>query len=138
MFIPKKLKHRKHHRGHTKGGAMSGNEISFGQFALKAMESSWVTARQIEAARRAMTRYVQRGGKIWIRLFADKPVTLHGNESPMGGGKGAVDHFACVVKKGKILFEMDGVTKDQAQEAMRLASYKLPVKSRFLEKAHRG
>jgi len=85
-----------------------------------------------------MTRYVQRGGKIWIRVFADKPVTLHGNESPMGGGKGAVDHFVSVVKKGKILFEMDGVTKQQAQEAMRLASYKLPVKSRFLEKAHRG
>ena len=102
------------------------------------MESSWVTARQIEAARRAMTRYVQRGGKIWIRVFADKPVTLHGNESPMGGGKGAVDHFVSVVKKGKILFEMDGVTKEQAQEAMRLASYKLPVKSRFLVKEKQG
>ena len=138
MLIPKKLKHRKHHRGHNKGKAMAGNQLDFGAFGLKAMESSWVTARQIEAARRAMTRYVQRGGKIWIRVFADKPVTLHGNESPMGGGKGAVDHFVSVVKKGKILFEMDGVTKAQAQEAMRLASYKLPVKSRFLEKAHRG
>jgi len=138
MFIPKKLKHRKHHRGHTFGQATAGKDISFGQFALKAMESSWVTARQIEAARRAMTRYVQRGGKIWIRMFADKPVTLHGNESPMGGGKGAVDHFVAVVKKGKILFEMDGVTEEQAREAMRLASYKLPVKSRFVEKALRG
>ena len=138
MFIPKKLKHRKHHRGSTKGKAMAGNEISFGAYALKALESSWVTARQIEAARRAMTRYVQRGGKIWIRVFADKPVTLHGNESPMGGGKGAVDHFVSVVKKGKVLFEMDGVTKQQAQEAMRLASYKLPVKSRFVEKARQG
>src|SRR5581483_3992878 len=138
MFIPKKLKHRKHHRGHNKGKAMAGNEISFGAFALKAMESSWVTARQIEAARRAMTRYVQRGGKIWIRVFADKPVTVHGNESPMGGGKGAVDHFVSGVKRGKILFEMDGVTKQQAQEAMRLASYKLPVKSRFIEKMHQG
>jgi large subunit ribosomal protein L16 len=136
MFIPKKLKHRKHHRGHTKGQAAAGNSIDFGSFALKAMESSWVTARQIESARRAMTRYVQRGGKIWIRVFADKPVTVHGNESPMGGGKGAVDHFVSVVKKGKILFEMDGVTEAQAREAMRLASYKLPVKSKFLVKAH--
>ena len=138
MFIPKKLKHRKHQRGRTKGQANSGNKIDFGQFALKAMESSWVTARQIESARRAMTRYIQRGGKIWIRVFADKPVTLHGNESPMGGGKGAVDHFVSVVKKGKILFEMDGVTEVQAREAMRLASYKLPGKSRFLVKEHQG
>lgn len=138
MYIPKKLKHRKHHRGHTKGQANAGNSISFGQFALKALESSWVTARQIEAARRAMTRYVQRGGKIWIRVFADKPVTVHGNESPMGGGKGGVDHFVSVVKKGKILFEMDGVTEVQAREAMRLASYKLPVKAKFLVKEKQG
>ncbi|MCL5666848.1 MAG: 50S ribosomal protein L16 [Patescibacteria group bacterium] len=138
MFIPKKLKHRKHHRGHTKGQASAGEKIAFGTFALKAMESSWVTARQIEAARRAMTRYVQRGGKIWIRMFADKPVTVHGNESPMGGGKGAVDHFVSVVKKGKIMFEMDGVTHAQAQEAMRLASYKLPVKSKFVVKERQG
>jgi large subunit ribosomal protein L16 len=136
MFIPKKLKHRKHHRGTSAGQSASGNTIAFGTFALKAMEGSWVTARQIEAARRAMTRYVQRGGKIWIRVFADKPVTLHGNESPMGGGKGAVDHFVSVVKKGRILFEMDGVTEVQAREAMRLASYKLPVKSKFLVKQH--
>ncbi len=134
MFIPKKLKHRKHHRGHTKGQAMSGNKISFGSFALKALENAWVTARQIESARRAMTRYVQRGGKIWIRVFADKPVTVHGNESPMGGGKGAVDHFVSVVKRGKVMFEMDGVTEVQAREAMRLASYKLPVKTKFLVK----
>jgi large subunit ribosomal protein L16 len=134
MLIPKKLKHRKHHRGHTKGVATAGAEIAFGTFALKATESSWVTARQIESARRAMTRYVQRGGKIWIRVFPDKPVTLHGNESPMGGGKGAVDHFVAVVKRGKILFEMDGVTELQAKEAMRLASYKLPVKTKFLIK----
>lgn len=134
MLIPKKVKHRKHHRGRTKGKATAGNDIAFGSFALKAMESSWVTARQIESARRAMTRYVQRGGKIWIRVFPDKPVTVHGNESPMGGGKGAVDHFVAVVKKGRILFEMDGVTLDQAKEAMRLASHKLPVKSKFLIK----
>lgn len=137
-MIPKKLKHRKHHRGHTKGKAMAGNDIAFGSFALKAMENSWVTARQIEAARRAMTRYIQRGGKIWIRVFSDKPVTVHGNESPMGGGKGAVDHFVAVVKKGKILFEMDGVALDLAKEAMRLASYKLPVKTKFIAKEHVG
>lgn len=135
MLIPKKVKHRKHHRGRTKGKSSSGNDISFGSFALKAQESSWVTARQIEAARRAMTRYVQRGGKIWIRVFPDKPVTNHGNESSLGGGKGAVSHFVAVVKKGRIMFEMDGVTEAQAKEAMRLASHKLPVKTKFLTKA---
>ncbi len=134
MLLPKKLKHRKHHRGTSSGKAMSGNEINFGSFALKAQESSWVTARQIESARRAMTRYVQRGGKIWIRVFPDKPITNHGNESVMGGGKGAVDHFVAVVKRGKILFEMDGVTVEQARKAMRLASHKLPVKTKFLVK----
>jgi large subunit ribosomal protein L16 len=134
MLIPKKVKHRKHHRGHNKGKSMAGHELSFGAFGLKAMESSWLTARQIESARRAMTRYVQRGGKIWIRIFPDKPVTSHGNESPMGGGKGGVDHFVAVVKKGRMLFEMDGVTLEQAREAMRLASHKLPVKTRFLIK----
>jgi large subunit ribosomal protein L16 len=132
MLIPKKVKHRKHHRGSSKGKAMAGNSIAFGSFALKAMENSWVTSRQIEAARRAMTRYIQRGGKVWIRIFPDKSVTAHGNESPMGSGKGAVDHFVAVVQKGRIMFEMDGVTREQAQEAMRLASHKLPVKSRFL------
>lgn len=134
MLIPKKVKHRKQHRGRTKGKSSAGNEIAFGSFALKAMESSWVTARQIESARRAMTRSIQRGGKIWIRMFPDKPVTLHGNESPMGGGKGAVDHFVAVIKKGRIMYEMDGVTLAQAKEAMRLAAHKLPVKTRFLTK----
>lgn len=134
MLIPKKLKHRKHHRGHTKGKAMAGNEIAFGSFALKALENSWVTTRQIEASRRAMTRAIQRGGKIWIRVFSDKPVTVHGNESPMGTGKGNVDHFVAVVKKGRILFEMDGVPHELAREAMRLASYKLPVKTKFITK----
>ncbi len=134
MLIPKKVKHRKHHRGTSKGKAMSGNFVAFGSFGLKSMENSWVTSRQIEAARRAMTRYIQRGGKIWIRIFPDKPITSHGNESPMGAGKGAVDHFVAVVQKGRILFEMDGVTPAQAQEAMRLASHKLPVKTRFVTK----
>jgi len=134
MLIPKKVKHRKHHRGSSSGKAMSGNFVAFGSFGLKAMENSWVTSRQIEAARRAMTRYVARGGKIWIRIFPDKPITSHGNESPMGAGKGAVDHFVCVVQKGRILFEMDGVTPEQAAEAMRLASHKLPIKTRFITK----
>jgi large subunit ribosomal protein L16 len=138
MLIPKKLKHRKHHRGHNKGKSTSGNEIAFGQFALKSLEGRFVTARQIESARRAMTRSIQRGGKIWIRIFPDKPVTNHGNESVMGGGKGAVDHFVAVVKKGRIMFEMDGVTEAQAKEAMRLASHKLPVKSKFLVKERQG
>jgi large subunit ribosomal protein L16 len=132
MLIPKKVKHRKHHRGKSKGKAMSGNFVAFGSFGLKSMENSWVTSRQIEAARRAMTRYIQRGGKIWIRVFPDKPITSHGNESPMGAGKGAVDHFVAVVQKGRVLFEMDGVSRDQAAEAMRLAAHKLPVKTRFV------
>src|SRR5438132_822644 len=134
MLIPKKVKHRKHHRGSSKGKAMSGNQVAFGSFGLKSLENSWVTSRQIEAARRAMTRYVARGGKIWIRIFPDKPITSHGNESPMGAGKGAVDHFVCVVQKGRVLFEMDGVTHESAAEAMRLASHKLPIKTRFISK----
>lgn len=137
MLIPKKVKHRKHHRGNSHGKAMAGNSIAFGSFALKAMENSWVTSRQIESARRAMTRYIQRGGKVWIRIFPDKSVTTHGNESPMGSGKGAVDHFVAVVQKGRVMFEMDGVTRAQAQEAMRLASHKLPVKSRFITKENK-
>ncbi|MGE5392252.1 MAG: 50S ribosomal protein L16 [Candidatus Saccharibacteria bacterium] len=132
MLIPKKVKHRKHHRGRSKGKAMAGNTVAFGSFGLKAIENCWVTSRQIEAARRAMTRYINRGGKVWIRIFPDKSVTAHGNESPMGSGKGAVDHFVAVVQKGRVMFEMDGVTKEQAMEAMRLASHKLPVKSRFV------
>lgn len=132
MLIPKKVKHRKHHRGTSKGKAMAGNTVAFGSFGLKALENSWVTSRQIEAARRAMTRYIQRGGKVWIRIFPDKPITSHGNESPMGSGKGAVDHFVAVVQKGRVMFEMDGVTREQASEAMRLASHKLPIKTKFL------
>ena len=134
MLIPKKVKHRKHHRGHNKGKATSGNTIAFGSFALKALEGSFVTARQIESARRAMTRSINRGGKIWIRMFPDKPMTDHGNESVMGSGKGAVSHFVAVVKSGRILFEMDGVPEVAAREAMRLAAHKLPVKTKFLIK----
>jgi large subunit ribosomal protein L16 len=134
MLIPKKVKHRKHHRGNNKGKSTSGNTIAFGNFALKALEGSFVTARQIESARRAMTRSINRGGKIWIRIFPDKPMTDHGNESVMGSGKGAVSHFVAVVKTGRILYEMDGVTEAQAREAMRLAAHKLPVRTKFLIK----
>jgi len=133
MLIPKKVKHRKHHRGRMAGKAKGGYSLSFGAFGLKAQESIWLTSRQIEAARRAMTRFVQRGGKIWIRVFPDKAVTKKAAEVGMGGGKGAVDHFVAVVKRGRILFEMDGVPLATAQEAMRLASHKLPIKTKFIQ-----
>ena len=133
--MPKKVKHRKIHRGGPiRGTAMRGNKVSFGSFGLKALENNLVSARQIEAARRAMTRYIQRGGKIWIRVFPDKPMTKKGDETPMGKGKGAVDHYVCVVKKGRVMFEMDGVKESVAKEAMKLAAYKLNVKTRFIAK----
>ena len=134
MLTPKKVKHRKRFRPKIKGVATSKTELSFGSFGLKALTGSWVTARQIEAARRAMTRFVKRGGKIWIRIFPDNPVTIKGGEIGMGGGKGAVDYYIADVKKGTIMFEMDGVDKEIAAEAMRLASHKLPVKTKFISK----
>jgi len=134
MLMPKKVKHRKQHKGRNRGKAQRGSSISFGSFALKSLENSWVTSRQIEAARRAMTRYVQRGGKIWIRIFPDKPITRKPAEVPMGSGKGSLDHFAAVVKTGKIIFEMDGVEEKVAREAMERASHKLPVKTKFISK----
>ena len=136
MFIPKKVKHRKWHKGRRrfKGVETRGVKLAFGSYGLKSLGRAWLTARQIEAARRAMTRYVARGGKIWIRVFPDKPVTKKGAETPMGGGKGAVDHYVVPIKPGRILFEMDGVSKNLAEEAMRRASYKLPVKTKFITK----
>jgi len=134
MFIPKKVKHRKHHRGVIRGKATQKTELSFGTYGLRSTEASWVTARQIESARRAMTRFIQRGGKVWIRIFPDKPVTFKGLEVGMGGGKGAVDHFVAVVKPGAILFEMDGVAGTVAKQALRLAAYKLPVKTKIVWK----
>lgn len=134
MLLPKKLKHRKHQRGSSRGGATQKVELAFGAYGLKSLEGKWVTAREIEAARRAMTRFVQRGGKIWVRIFPDKPVTLKGSEVRMGGGKGPVDHFVAVVKPGMILFEMDGVEPAVASAAMRLASYKLSVKTKLISK----
>ena len=136
MLLPKKVKHRKWHKGRRrfKGVETRGTKLTFGSYGLKSLGRAWLTARQIEAARRAMTRYVARGGKIWIRIFPDKPVTKKGAETPMGGGKGAVDHYVVPIKPGRILFEMDGVPKDLAEEAMRRASYKLPVKTKFITK----
>lgn len=133
MLMPKKVKHRKLHRGgQIRGFATRGNVVSFGSFGLKATEGNLISARQIEAARRAMTRYVQRGGKIWIRIFPDKSMTKKGAETPMGKGKGAVDHFVAKIKPGRVLFEMDGVTEKIAKEAMKLASHKLNVKTKFI------
>ncbi|MFA6897336.1 MAG: 50S ribosomal protein L16 [Patescibacteria group bacterium] len=134
MLMPKKIKHRKQQKGRMRGKSQVGNTIAFGSFALKTTEASWITSRQIEAARRAMTRYIQRGGKIWIRIFPDKPITAKAAEVPMGSGKGSLDHFSAAVRPGKILFEMDGVKEDIAKEAMRLASHKLPVKTEFISK----
>lgn len=135
MLMPKKVKHRKIHRGgEIRGVAQTGNTVSFGTYGLKAMTSGLISARQIEAARRAMTRYVKRGGKIWIRIFPDKPMTKKGDETPMGKGKGSVDHFVAKTKQGRVLFEMDGITESVAKEAMRLASHKLNVKTKFVVK----
>jgi large subunit ribosomal protein L16 len=132
MLLPKKTKFRKQQKGRLRGEATRGIEVSFGQFGLKAETSERITSRQIEAARRAMTRHVKRGGKIWIRIFPDTPVTKKPAEVRMGSGKGSVDHYVAKVKAGRIMFEMDGVTEEVAKEAMRLAAHKLPVQTRFI------
>ena len=132
--MPRKVKHRKWQKGSLKGKASAGTNISFGSFGLKALGNAWLTARQIEAARRAMTRFIKRGGKIWIRVFPDKPITQKGEQSTMGSGKGAVDHYVVVVKPGVVLFEIDGVSEEVAREAMRLAAHKLPMKTKFIGK----
>ena len=134
MLAPKKVKHRKWHKGRARGKATSGTDISFGMYALKAQSTSWITARQIEASRRVITRKLARGGKMWIRIFPDKPVTAKSSEIPMGGGKGAVEHYVAVVKSGRILFELDGVPEKDAVEALKLASYKLPIKTKVIIK----
>ena len=135
MMMPKKVKYRKQQRGRMAGKAWRGSSIAFGDFGLKAMECGWVTDRQIEAARVAMTRSIKRGGKVWIRLFPDKPITKKPAETRMGKGKGAPDHWVAVVRPGKILFEMEGVSLTDAQEAMRLASHKLPLRTKFVARA---
>lgn len=132
MLVPKRVKHRKQFRGRMKGKASRGNKVSHGDFGLQALEPAWITNRQIEAARIAMTRYIKRGGKVWIKIFPDKPVTAKPAETRMGSGKGSPEYWVAVVKPGRIMFEMDGVSEELAREAMRLAAHKLPIKTKFV------
>lgn len=132
MLMPKRTKYRKVQRGRMKGRATRGNTISFGEYGLQALEPIWITSRQIEAARRAITRYIRRGGKVWIRIFPDKPITKKPAETRMGKGKGAPEEWVCVIKPARILYEMEGVSEEVAREAMRLASHKLPIRTRFV------
>jgi len=135
LLMPRKVKHRKIHRGGAiQGRVTRGGAVSFGSYGIKAMTRGLISARQIESARRAMTRHIQRGGKIWIRIFPDKPMTKKGDEVPMGKGKGTVDHYVAKVRPGKVMFEMDGVERELAKKAMDLAAYKLSVKTKFVEK----
>ncbi len=132
--MPKKTKYRKSHKGKRGGKATRKITVAFGSYGLKSMENCWVSSRQIESARRAMTGFIKRGGKIWIRIFPDKPVTQKGGEMPMGKGKGPVDHYVAVVKPGMVMFEMEGIPEETAREAMELAAHKLPVKCKFIKK----
>lgn len=134
MLSPKRTKYRKQQRGRLKGRANRGNKISFGEYAIQAIEPTWITSRQIEATRRTITRYTKRGGKLWINVFPDKPVTARAAESRMGSGKGAPEYWVAVVKPGKILFELAGVPKELAINALKTASYKLPIKVKILTK----
>ena len=140
MLQPRRVKYRKQHRGRRKGRAQSGNTLSFGEYGLQAQGACWLTSRQIEAARRAIVHHVKRGGKVWIRVFPDKPVTSKPAETRMGSGKGSVDYWVAVVKPGSILFEIAGVREEAATEAMRLASHKLPIDTRFVRRdtSHQG
>jgi len=132
MLMPKRTKYRKQHRGRMRGRAKGGSNVSFGEFGLQALEPGWITSAQIESARVALTRHVKRGGKVWIRVFPDKPVTSTPAETRMGKGKGAVDHWVAVVKPGRVMFELEGVPVELAKAAMRLAGHKLPIKTRFM------
>jgi large subunit ribosomal protein L16 len=134
MLSPKRTKYRKHHRGNLKGKATRGNTISFGEFGLQALEPCWITSRQIESGRRVLTRYVRRGGKLWIRIFPDKPVTMRAAGSRMGSGKGNPEYWVAVVHPGKILYEIKGITETIARQALRIASYKMPIKTKFITK----
>lgn len=134
MLSPKRTKYKKPHRGRMRGKANRGNVFSYGEFALQALEPNWITSRQIEAGRRAITRYARRGGKLWIRIFPDKAITMRAAETRMGSGKGSPEFWVAVVKPGKIIYELQGVPEKIAREAMRIASYKLPIKTQFLKK----
>ena len=138
MLIPKRVKYRKQHRPSTSGRAKGGTNVDFGEFGLQALEAAWVTNRQIEAARIAMTRHIKRGGKVWIRIFPDKPITTKPAETRMGSGKGTPEFWVAVVKPGRIMFELAGVSEEVAREAMRLASHKLPIKTKFVKRAEVG
>ena len=134
MLLPKRVKYRRVHRGRLTGKALSGNKVTYGEFGLQALEPAWITSRQIEAARIAMTRYTKRGGKVWIKIFPDKPITEKPAETRMGSGKGSPEYWVAVVKPGRIMFEMAGVAEDVAREALRLAANKLPIKCKFVRK----
>ena len=134
MLMPKRTKYRRVHRGRLKGKAMRGNTLAYGDYGLVAAEGAWITSNQIEAARIAMTRYIRRGGQVWIKIFPDKPITEKPAETRMGSGKGSPEYWVAVVKPGRIMFEMDGVAEDVAREAMRLAGHKLPIKTKFITK----
>ena len=136
MLSPKRTKFRKFHRGRMRGKAVRGNQISFGNYGLQALEPTWITSRQIEAARRTITRYTKRGASLWIRIFPDKSVTARAAESRMGSGKGTVDYWVAVIKPGTILFEIDSVPEETARAALRLAASKLPIKTKFISKSH--
>jgi large subunit ribosomal protein L16 len=135
MLMPKRVKHRKQQKGRMRGAPVRGTTIAFGEFGLQALECGWVDSRQIEAARIAMTRYIKRGGKIWIRVFPDKPLTSKPAETRMGKGKGSPDSWVCVVKPGRVLYEMEGVTEEIAREAFRLAAHKLSIKTKFVARS---
>ena len=134
MLLPKRVKYRRVHRGRLTGKAMRGNTVSYGEFGLVALEPAWITSNQIEAARIAMTRYTKRGGQVWIKIFPDKPITKKPAETRMGSGKGSPEYWVAVVKPGRVMFEMDGISEEQAKEAMRLAANKLPIKCKFVKK----
>ncbi|MBZ9578426.1 50S ribosomal protein L16 [Patescibacteria group bacterium] len=134
MLYPKKVKHRKWMKGRSKGIETRGTELVFGAFGLKSLETRWITSRQIEAARRAIIRYLKKGGKLWIRIFPQKPVTTKGTEVPMGGGKGKVSHYVFPIKPGRVIFEIEGITEKEAREALRKASDKLPIKTKFIKR----
>ncbi|NLY11703.1 MAG: 50S ribosomal protein L16 [Firmicutes bacterium] len=138
MLMPKRVKHRRVHRGRMTGKAYRGASVDFGEYGLQAMEPGWITSQQIEAARIAMTRHIRRGGKVWIRIFPDKPVTKKPAETRMGSGKGAPEYWVAVVKPGRVMFEIGGVPESLAREAMRLAAHKLPIKCKFISRAEVG
>jgi len=134
MLMPKRVKHRKWHKGRSRGIENRGTELVFGTFGLKSLGTSWLSSRQLEAARRTIIRYLKKGGKLWIRIFPQKPITKKGTEVPMGGGKGAVDHYAFPIRPARILFEVDGISEEEAQEALEKAGDKLPIKTKFIKR----